>query len=383
MTCKNHIIYLDHNATTRIAPEVLRAMMPYLGDNFGNPSSSHLLGARARKGVDLARKQIASLLGCKEHEIIFTSGGTESNNMVLKGLINLDDPRKAHIITCAVEHSSIMNPILYLMELGVRVSILPVDSFGIVDPADVQKAISADTSLISIMLANNETGSIQPIREISEIAKEYDIPVHTDAAQAVGKLEVNVNELGIDFLSVAGHKIYGPKGIGVLYIREGMKMTPLLHGAGQEGGRRAGTESVILAVGLGEACRVAKKRLKNDIESMLLLRNHLQEILFEGLAGVVLNGHPVKRLPNTLNISVPGLRGDQILEGLPIAASTGAACHDQEVGVSYVLSAMGVAPEIGMGTLRFSVGRENNMDMIVKAGKLIIDRIKRMRKGEC
>jgi cysteine desulfurase len=372
--------YLDHNATTPVDPDAIKAMMPFLQKEFGNPSSGYSLGIRAKEGVDRARQEVASLLKCRKHEVIFTSGGSESNNMVLKGLIDFKNPKKFHIVTSAVEHPAILNPVLFLMELGVGVTILPVDSFGQVDPRDVQEAILPNTILITIMLANNETGTLQPIKEISKIAQEHGIAVHTDAAQAVGKTDVDVDELGIDFLTLAGHKLYGPKGIGALYIRNDQNITPLIHGAGQESGKRAGTENVILTAGLGAACRIAKKKLVDDFMEMTMLRNLLQELLFEGLDGLVLNGHPEDRLPNTLNVSVPGLEGTQILEGLPtIMASTGAACHDQTVKLSHVLSAMSVPLEIGMGALRLSVGRSNTMDQIEEAAQLIINQVKRMR----
>jgi cysteine desulfurase len=375
-------IYLDHNATTKVDQEVLMAMMPYLEEEFGNPSSGYLLGIRAKEGLERAREDVRLLLGCQNEEIVFTSGGSESNNMVLKGLINFMRPEKFHIITSAVEHPAILNPSLFLMELGVKVTILPVDHLCRVDPEAVKKAILPHTTLITIMLANNETGTLQPIKEISKIGREHGIPIHTDAAQAVGKMEVDVNDLGVDFLTVAGHKLYAPKGVGALYIRKGQELTPLIHGAGQEYGKRPGTENIILAAGLGAACRIAKKRLKSDNQNMETLRNRLQERLMKGLDDVVLNGHPEKRLPNTLNIAVPGIEGGLILEGLPkIMASTGAACHDRTVKLSHVLSAMGVAPEIGMGALRFSVGRSTTSEEIEEAAGLIINQVKWMKNG--
>ncbi len=373
-------IYLDHNATTPVDPKAIKAMMPYLLGEFGNPSSSYLLGTRAKEGLERAREEVASFLGCKGREVLFTSGGSESNNMVLKGMIDFKNPDESHIITSAVEHPAILNPALFLMELGVRLTIVPVDNFGQVDPDDIRKAILPNTSLISIMLCNNETGILQPVKEISRIGREHNIPVHTDAAQAVGKIEVDVYELGVDFLTVAGHKLYGPKGVGALFIRNGQDVTPLIHGAGQEGGKRAGTENVILSVGLGVACQIAKKVIDHDFETMTILRNRLQELLFDGIEGLVLNGHAQERLPNTLNVSVPGLEGGQILGGLPtIMASTGAACHDRTVKLSHVLSAMGVPPEIGMGALRFTVGRSNTMDQIEEAAQLIVSQVEKMR----
>jgi cysteine desulfurase len=374
------LIYLDHNATTPVDPDALKAMMPYLREEFGNPSSSYELGRKAKEAIEKAREKVARLLGCDHQEVIFTSGGSESNNIVLKGLIDFRSPERSHIITSAIEHPAILNPALFLMELGVRVTIVPVDRFGRVDPEKVQKAILPETTLITIMLANNETGTLQPIKEISGIARRSGIPFHTDAAQAVGKLEVYVNELGVDFLTVAGHKLYGPKGVGALFIRHGQELAPLIHGAGQEGGKRSGTESVILSVGLGAACRTAKKRLDNDFKEMTTMRDRLQLLLLEGIEGLVLNGHEAERLPNTLNVSVPGLEGGKILEGLAgIMASTGAACHDRSVRLSHVLSAMGVSPEVGMGALRLSVGRSNTMEQIEEAARLIIDQVKKMR----
>lgn len=373
-------IYLDHNATTPIDPVAVEAMMPYLKGEFGNPSNGYPLGKRAKEGVEQARREVAGLLGCQLGEIIFTSGGSESNNMVLKGLINFADLAEFHIITSAIEHPAILNPALFLMELGVKVTILSVDRLGQVDPEDVRKAISSRTTLITLMLANNETGALQPIREISQIARDHNVLFHTDAAQAVGKIEVDVNDLGVDFLSVAGHKLYGPKGVGVLYMRNGCSLTPLIHGAAQENGMRAGTENVVLVAGLGAACRVAKVRLEEDFKRNCLLRNRLQKLLSEGINGLVLNGHGEKRLPNTLNVSVPGLEGGKILDGLPtIMASTGAACHDRTIKLSHVLSAMSVSPEVGMGALRLTLGRSNTMEQIEEAARLIIEQVKRMR----
>ena len=381
-TTKNDFIYLDHNATTPIDPAAVKAMMPFMQEDFGNPSSPYFLGTMAKETLEQSRKEVASFLGCASHEIIFTSGGSESNNAVLKGVIDFKNPQDFHIITSAVEHPAVLNPALFLMELGVDVTILPVDPFGQVDPDEVKRAIKPMTSLISIMLANNETGTLQPIREISQVARGHGIPVHTDAAQAVGKIPVDVNELGVDFLSVAGHKLYGPKGIGALFIKDGLNIQSLIHGAGQERGKRAGTENIILSVGLGKACRTAGKRLKKDLKNVEILRDRLQELLFGGLEGLVLNGLPGERLPNTLNISMPGIEGGKILEGLPnILASTGAACHDRSVKLSHVLSAMAIPPDVGMGTLRLTLGRSNTMEQIEEAAGLIIDRIEELRNG--
>jgi len=381
MSKKDPLIYLDHNATTPIDPAAIEIMIRCIRDEFGNPSSAYPLGLRAKGIVEAARQEVASLIGCKGSELIFTSGGSESNNMALKGLVDLREPGKYHVITSAVEHPAVLNPSLYLMEMGVRVTILPVDRYGRVSPDDVEKAITPETCLISIMLANNETGTLNPVKEISVITKRYNIPFHTDAAQAIGKIVVDVNELGVDLLSMAGHKLYGPKGVGALFIREGLGLIPLVHGAGQEFGKRAGTENVILAAGLGAACRIAGKRLQQDIIAIKALRDRLQELLFNDIKGLVLNGHPEERLPNTLNISVPHLEGSRILEGLPsLAASTGAACHDRSVKLSHVLSAMNVPPDIGMGALRLSLGRTNDIRQIDEAARLLINRVKEMKR---
>ncbi|MGD9162392.1 MAG: cysteine desulfurase family protein, partial [Desulfobacteraceae bacterium] len=307
------LVYLDHNATTPIDSEAVSVMDLYMKNEFGNPSSGNELGIRGKEGVEKARQEVADLINCKTSELIFTSGGSESNNMVLKGITGLNSMKGKHIITGSIEHPAIINPAMYLMELGADVTFLSVDSFGRVNPDDVKNSINRKTVLISIMLANNETGTIQPIKEISEIAKEYSIPFHTDAAQAVGKIEVDVEDLGVDFMSIAGHKLYGPKGIGALYIKKGRELTPLIHGAGQEMGKRAGTENVILATGLGAACRVAKERFTKDIREVENLRNTLQKMLFDGIDDLVLNGHPEERLPNTLNVSIPGIDGGKLL----------------------------------------------------------------------
>ena len=374
------MIYLDHNATTPIDPEAIREMNSVMEDVYGNPSSSYQIGIQAKEIFEGARADVGKVIGCSPGELIFTSGGSESNNMVLKGLIDFRSPERHHIITTAIEHPAILNPCLYLMELGVEVTILPVDPYGLVDPDDVRKAIRSNTTLVSIMLANNETGVIQPIGEIGKITRERGVPFHADAAQAVGKIQVDVRELGVDFLSLAGHKLYAPKGIGSLFIRQGQSLTPLIHGGGQEAGKRAGTENTILGAGLGAACRVVERRLEHDRQMMTELRDRLERLLFEGIEGLVLNGHPKKRLPNTLNVSVPHIEGSRILEGIPsLMASTGAACHDQSVKLSHVLAAMAVPPEIGMGALRLTVGRSNDLKQIETAAGMIIERVRELR----
>ena len=376
-------IYLDHNGTTPLDAAVFAAMRPLFEEAYGNPSSPYPAGRRAREGLEVNRAHVAGLLCCRPSEVVFTSGGSESNNTVLKGVVNPADASRYHVITSAVEHPAVLNPALYLAELGAGLTVLPVDGRGLVDPAAVREAIEPRTALVSVMLANNETGAVQPVREIARIARERGVPVHTDGAQAVGKIPVDVGELGVDFLSVAGHKLYAPKGVGALFVREGRRLTALIHGAAQEGGLRAGTESAALAAGLGEACRIAAERLPRDMKALRAMRDRLQELLFASVDGLVLNGPQEGRLPNTLFVSVPGLEGARILEGIPgLYASTGAACHGRSVTLSHVLSAMGVPPEVGMGALRLTVGRGNRMEQIEAAARLIAERVRELRTEE-
>lgn len=371
------MIYLDYNATTPIAEEVVRGVQPYLQKEFGNPSSDYALGQRAREAVVQARRQVAALLGAQPEEIVFVSGATEANNWVLKGVTHQHRERGRHLITTTIEHPAILNPCLFLLEEGWDVTFVKVDGRGLVDPEDIRRAIRPETVLISVMLANNETGALQPVAAISQVAREHDIPLHTDAAQAVGKIPVNVQDLGVDFLTVAGHKLYAPKGIGALYIRSGQKLTPLLHGASQEGGRRAGTENVVLDVALGLACDLAQQRLAADMVHLQARRDQLHELLQAGYPGLVLNGPVQERLPNTLNVSFPGLSGAAILAGIPdLAASTGAACHGPEVKLSHVLAAMGVPPHIGQGAVRLSVGRQTTADEVRRAADLLLHRVR-------
>jgi cysteine desulfurase len=371
------VIYLDHNATTPLAPEVAQGIQPFLQNQFGNPSSDYPLGQSAKAAVEQARGQVAALLGCRPGEIVFVSGASEANNWVLKGLSHFRRQQGRHLITTTIEHPAVLNPCLFLLEEGWEVSFVRVDSQGQVDPEDIRQAIRPETVLISIMHANNETGAIQPLAEVGRLAKELDIAFHTDAAQSVGKIPVNVNELGVNFLTVAGHKLYAPKGIGALYIKDGSQLTPLVHGASQEGGRRAGTENVILDVALGLACDLARKRLAQDMDHFLARRNRLHQGLQAGFPRLVLNGPETERLPNTLNVSFPGFSGAEILAGIPeLAASTGAACHGPEVKLSHVLAAMGVPPEVGKGTVRLSVGRQTTDAEVDRAVVLLIDRVR-------
>lgn len=371
------MIYLDYNATTPIAREVAESMMPFILEDFGNPSSAHPMGKRAKEALEKARGQISRMLGCDSNEIVFTSGGTESNNMVLKcvawGLRN----KGRHIITTKIEHPSIINTALFLMEDGYDVTFLPVDRYGSLDPDELKKSIREDTILITVMHANNETGTIQPLADISSIARQYGVLFHTDAAQSIGKIETKVYDLGVDFLTIAGHKIYAPKGVGALYIRKGIEIEPFMHGGGQEMGLRSGTENVILSVGLGKACKLVLDNLNDDMPRLRELRDRLHDQILSAIPETVLNGHPEQRLPNTLNLSFPGMIGEEILNEIPdLCASTGAACHDRSLKLSHVLEAMGVREEVGMGAVRLSLGRPTTEDEVDQAAQLIIERVK-------
>jgi cysteine desulfurase len=366
-------IYLDYNASTPIDPSVAAAMTPFLQDHFGNPSSGHWAAEDAKAALERARGQVAVLLGAENDEIIFTSGGSEANNLALKGVAWALKAKGDHIITSAVEHPAILEPCRFLAQLGFKVSIMPVDRFGRVDAGDVQRAITPRTILISLMHANNEVGTIQPIAEVSRVAREYGVLLHTDAAQSVGKIATDLDSLGVDLLTIAGHKVYAPKSVGALYVRRGTSLEPLIHGAGHEGGRRAGTESALLAVGLGAACELARDLAQ--MQAVRALRDRLWQKLQARFGDhAILNGHPDHRLPNTLNVSFVGRVGAEILARLQrVAASTGSACHASHVELSPVLKAMGVAPKIGMGAIRFSLGRGTTTDEIDDVAEQLAD----------
>jgi cysteine desulfurase len=351
-------IYLDYNATTPLDPQVAEAMLPYIHQHFGNPSSSHIYGTTARKAVDLARRQVAEMLRCSTEEVIFTSGGTESNNYAIKGLAGAYRDKGNHIITSSVEHPAVIEVCRYLEGRGCRVTYLPVDESGLVDPQQVEEAITPQTILVTIMHANNEVGTIEPIAEIAEIARRYGALVHADCAQSVGKIPAQVDELGVDLLSIAGHKLYAPKGIGALYVRAGVKLEKLIHGASHEMNWRAGTENVIEAVGLGRACELIDQNLTAYSSHMRQMRDRLEAGLCRSFPDLRVNGHPEKRLPNTSSVSFKGLEASTILAEMEtVAASAGAACHSDQVEVSSVLEAMQVPLEYAMGTIRLSVGR--------------------------
>lgn len=355
-------IYLDFNASTPPCPESVEAMRPFITDGYGNPSSLHWAGLPAKEALELARGQVAALLGCDTTEIVFTSCGSESNNHAIKGTFFAHRQPGKHIITTAVEHPATINPCRFLETLGASVTVVPVDRYGRVDPDDVRKAITPETILVTVMHANNEVGTIEPIAEIASILKPAGIPFHTDAAQTVGKIPTKVHDLGVDLLSVAGHKVYAPKGVGALYIRKGLRIEPLIHGAGHEAGRRAGTENVLLAVALGAACAAAAEHV--GMTDIRILRDRFHQRLKEIFGELItLNGHPVQRLPNTLNVNFVGRVGAEVLAALPgVAASTGSACHAGSVSLSPVLAAMGVPAAEGMGAVRFSLGRSTTWE---------------------
>lgn len=362
-------IYLDYNGTTPLDPEVIAAMRPYMEEEFGNPSSSHWYGIAPKRALAKAREQVAALLNCDPPEIIFTSGGTESNNHAIRGIALANRDKGNHIITCQIEHPAVLEVCRYLEKLGFHITFLPVDEHGVVAVSAVEAAITPQTVLLTIMHANNEVGTVQPIEEIAALANARRITVHTDAAQSLGKIPASVGALGVDLLSVAGHKLYAPKGVGALFVKQGQTLEKFMLGAGQEMGRRAGTENMLEIVGLGKACEIALRDLERNLSHMKAMRDMLHEGLKERLQEIRLNGHPEKRLPNTLNISFRGLEANQILEevGLDVAASAGAACHADSVEISHVLEAMHVPLEWAKGTLRFTTGRMTTETEIIEA----------------
>jgi cysteine desulfurase len=371
------MIYLDYNATTPVAPEVYRAMQPFLEGEYGNPSCDYSLGLRARDAVHQVRQEVAALLNCSPQEIVFTSGATEANNTVLKGVAARHG--RGQIITAATEHPAVLAPCRYLQSQGFKITILPVDGAGRLDPDQVRRALTPDTILISVMHANNETGAIQPLREIGALAREVGVPCHTDAAQSVGKIPVDVEALQVDLLTVAGHKFYAPKGVGALYVRSGAALTPLLHGASQEGGRRAGTENVPYLAALGAACHLARERFPGVTAHLQGLRDHFHELLQAGVPGLILNGPQGERLPNTLNVSFPGISGCDLMAAVPeVAASLGSACHAGQEAVSPVLAAMGLPTAVARGTVRFSVGYPTTRAEVEEAATLLLQALRRL-----
>ena len=375
-------IYLDYNGTTPLHPEVIDAMRVFLEKEFGNPSSSHWYGIAPKRAVETARHQVAGLLNCDAKELIFTSGGTESNNHAIKGIALAKKYKGHHIITSQIEHPAVLEVCKYLGKWGIETTYLPVDHYGSVDPEEIKKAIRPETILITIMHANNEVGTIQPVSEISQIAREHGIVFHTDAAQTIGKIQTDTKVLDVDLLSIAGHKVYAPKGIGALFIKKGIALENFCHGAGQEMGFRGGTENVLEIVGLGKACELARQNAEQIHEQMKQLTRALYAGLSQSIRDMRLNGHLEQRLPNTLSISFKGLEANRILEeiGLEIAASAGAACHSDMVEISHVLEAMNVPMEWAKGTLRFSTGRMTTKEEIDKAIPVIVNAVEKLRK---
>jgi cysteine desulfurase len=367
-------IYLDYNASTPVATEVAEAMQPFLREAFGNPSSAHAYGRRAREAIEQARAAVATLIGARTNEIVFAGCATEANNLALCGVAHAMLPNKRHIIISAAEHPAVLEPASWLKMQGWEVSVVGVDRNGRVKPADVARLLRDNTALVSIMHANNEVGTIQPIAAIAALAHEQGALMHTDAAQSPGKIAVNVDMLGVDLLTLAGHKFYAAKGIGALYVRTSTPIQPFARGAGQEHGLRPGTENVSAMVGMGVAAQLAARHLMKDASQLQRLRDELHRLLESGIPGLMLNGHPAERLPNTLNVSFPCVSGRALLAAVEsdVAASVGSACHSESDIVSGVLAAMGTSPAQAMGAIRLSVGRFTTVDEISQAAHALI-----------
>jgi len=375
-------IYLDYAATTPVDPEVVKAMSPFFTDTFGNPSGTYSYGQEAKGAIEEARAKVSELIGAEVDEIVFTSGGTESDNFALVGVAYANEAKGNHIITTPVEHHAVTETCKFLEERGFRITYVPVDEYGLVDPSDVKKAITGDTILISVMHANNEMGTIEPIAEIGKIAKEREIYFHTDAVQTVGHLPVDVDELGVDLLSLSAHKFYGPKGVGALYIRRKTRLTPFMHGGEQERRRRAGTENVPGIVGLGRAIELARQEMSNETDRLTSLRDKLIMGILEGIDHTRLNGHPAMRLPNNVNISFGFLEGESIVLNLDlegICASTGSACSSASLEPSHVLSAMGLSSEQVYGSVRLSLGKWTSEEMIEQVLEVLPKIVHRLR----
>ena len=380
-------IYLDHAATTPLDNEVLEAMLPYLSQKFGNPSSLHSFGREAHDAIEDSRKKVANLIGAKEKEIIFTSGGTESDNLAIRGVayLNKDKIKEEgpHIITSSIEHPAVLETCRDLEKEGFKVKYLKVDRYGFIDLEELKENISKGTFLITIMFANNEIGTIQDIEKIGKIAKDFGIIFHTDAVQAVGKLDIDVRRLNIDMLSISAHKIYGPKGVGALFVREGIRLKSIQTGGGHERGLRSGTENVPGIVGLGEACRLAKERMNEDTLHMTKLRDKLIKGVIENIEESYLNGHPEKRLPNNAHFRFTAVEGESLVLSLDqkgIAASTGSACSSKKLQASHVLLAIGLSPVEAHGSLRLTLGRENTEEEIDYVLDVLPDVVKRLRE---
>jgi cysteine desulfurase len=372
-------IYMDHNATTPLDPKVLEAMMPYLTEHFGNASSStHSYGRTAAQGVEDAREKVASLIGAKPREIVFTSGATESDNVAIKGVARAYADKGNHIITCKVEHKAVLNSCKRLEKEGFEVTYLPVDSYGMVDPSDIKNAITDKTVLVSIMAANSEVGTMEPVSEIGAITREKGVVFHTDATQAVAKIPVNVKEMNVDLLALSAHKIYGPKGIGALYVRRGVKVTPLADGGGQERKLRSGTLNVAGIVGLGAACSVTPQETQDEAARLAAMRDSLARGITDKVTHAYINGHPTKRLPGNLNVSFEFVEGESLILSLrDFAVSSGSACTSDSLESSYVLVAMGIEESVAHCSLRFGLGRGNTQEHV---DKLVMDLEKSVAK---
>ena len=368
-------VYLDYNATTPVAGEVVESMLPHLTHHFGNPSSSHFSGRTAAAAIDAARASVANLLGAATGEIVFTGSATEADNLALLGVARSLAGDKRHLVVSAVEHPAVIEPARHLQSEGWDLSVIPVDAHGRVDPTAVAAALRADTALVSIMHANNEVGTIQPVAQIAALTRARGILLHTDAAQSAGKIPLNVDALGVDLLTLAGHKFYAPKGVGALYVRTGTPLKPILFGAGQECGLRPGTENVAQIVGLGAAARLARERLPAAPQRLRTLRDALHERLNAAVPGLQLNGHPTERLPNTLHVSFPGIAGRELLSRVAgrVSASVGSACHSESDSVSGVLAAMGCDTRRALGAVRFSVGWMTTPEEIAAAAAALAD----------
>ncbi len=377
-------IYLDYAATTPTDPEVVKAMLPYFSDKFGNPSSIHSFGRETRSAMQEAREKIANFIGAKQEEIVFTSGGTESNNFAIKGTVYANQHKGNHIITSSIEHHAVIEPCKFLEKMGFKVTYLSVDKDGLVNPEDVRKAINNQTILVSIMHANNEIGTIEPIAEIGNITRDKDVYFHTDAVQTFGHIRLNVNELNVDMLSASAHKLCGPKGVGLLYIRKGTKMLPFMHGGEQERRRRASTENVPGILGFAKTVEIAEKEIDKEAKKVSALRDKLIKGIFERIKNVYLNGHTIQRLPNNVNISVEFIEGESLLLNLDlegIAASTGSACSSSSLEPSHVLLALGLSHELAHGSLRLTLGRytkEEDIDYVLEILPKIVSKLRSM-----
>lgn len=365
-------VYLDHNATTPLLPEVVEAMLPYLREQFGNPSSGHVYGRRAREAVARARAQVAALIGCDADELLFTSGGTEANNLAIRGLTAATEGRR-HVVTSAIEHPATARPCDWLEGHGHRVTRLGVTSDGVVRLDEARRAIDFGTALVTVLHAHNETGVLQPIAELAALARAVGAKLHTDAAQSVGKVALDVRTLEVDLLSIAGHKLYAPKGVGALFVRRGTPLAPLVLGAGHERGLRPGTENVASIVGLGVACERAQSTLAQEAARVAALRDELERRLFAAVPGLARNGHATLRLPNTLSVRFPGVTGEALLQGAPaVAASTGSACHDGHDEAPAAIVAMGVPAAEALGTVRLTLGRGTTDADVARASEALV-----------